>query len=73
VSIPAVTPVTVSPETVAVALLLLHTPPTTASANVIDEPVHTIVAPVIVPEFGMAFTVIACIAVDTGPHPLTTE
>ena len=48
---PADTPFTDPPATVATAVLvLLHVPPVVASANVIDDPAHTVnVRPVMVP------------------------
>jgi len=59
VTIPAETPVT-TPEalTAAIAmLLLLHIPPGAASLSVIEEPSHTELPPVIVPETGIGFTI----------------
>ena len=41
VDVPAVTPVTVPPTTVALPLLLLHTPPEVASFRVVVRPVQT--------------------------------
>ena len=42
VAVPAVTPVTVPLTTVALALLLLHTPPAVASERVVVLPVQTV-------------------------------
>ena len=69
---PAVTPVTTPPATVAAVLLLLHTPPGTLSDKVALELTHTPDAPVIVPAFGDAFTVTVFVVV-ASPHPLLTE
>ena len=63
VSAPAVTPVTTPPETVALILLLLHVPPVTPSVKVIAEPAHTLDAPVILPAFGVGFTVMVLVTV----------
>ena len=49
VTLPAVTPVTTPPETVALPLLALHVPPDTPSVRVIFAPVLTVDAPEIVP------------------------
>src|ERR1019366_4639131 len=52
VSVPPETPVTIPPVTVAVALLLLHTPPVVVSVKVIVAPAHRLDAPVIEPATG---------------------
>ena len=65
VATPPPTPVTipVSEPTEALAvLLLLHEPPETASVNVIAEPAHTEVAPLIEP--GTEVTVTITVAVQ---------
>lgn len=59
---PADTPVTNPPNTVAEVLLRLHTPPATASDNIIGEPTHTDDGPVIVPAPDAALTVIVLVA-----------
>ena len=61
VTTPAATPVTTPPETVALGLLALHTPPLTASVSVILAPTFTLDAPVIVPDV-VVFTVIVTVA-----------
>ena len=53
------------------AVLLLHTPPAAASANVVAVPVHTVVVPVIVPAVGVADTVTVVVAVAV-PQLLVT-
>jgi hypothetical protein len=66
---PAETPVT-TPDALTVAtaaLLLLHTPPLTASANVVLAPGQTVVVPVIEPAVATPLTVIADVAV-AEPH-----
>ena len=62
VSIPAVTPVTIPPTTVADPLLLLHVPPVITSDKVSVEPTHTCEMP---------FTITVLIAVSE-PHALAT-
>ena len=49
ITVPAATPVTTPPETVAFELLALHTPPPVASVRVIWAPVFTLDTPAIVP------------------------
>ena len=72
VSVPDVAPVTTpNPETVALLLLLLHVPPAAPSDNEIDEPTHTLDAPVIVPAFGVALTVTVFVVI-AAPHPILT-
>jgi hypothetical protein len=72
VSAPAATPVTMPVDpTVALAFVLLHTPPVTASANVIDEPVHTLEAPVTEPALGDGLTVTAFVATPVQPEFVT--
>src|SRR5664279_3662476 len=69
VAVPAATPVTTPPLTVAIAaLLVLHTPPGVASESVIDEPLQTAAAPVIANTVGAALTVI--IVLTAVIHPL---
>ncbi len=47
-AVPAVTPVTTPPTTVAMPVLpLVQVPPAVASANVVVEPTHTVAVPVI--------------------------
>jgi hypothetical protein len=62
VTVPVVTPVTIPvlPMVATAVLLLLHTPPVTAFANVIVAPVQTVEGPVIVPALSEApmFTVL---------------
>ena len=64
VSIPAVTPVTTPPATVAEALLLLHAPPAGKAVRLIDEPVHTVDGPVIKPALTTVSIVMVFVAVD---------
>ena len=52
-------------------LLLLHTPPVTASVKVIDEPIQADVAPVMVPADAPVVTLTTAVA-DTEPHALVT-
>jgi hypothetical protein len=49
VTVPAATPQTVPVELIVATevALLLHTPPEVASVSVVQEPTHTLVAPVI--------------------------
>ena len=61
-SVPAITPVTTPPKTVALLLAVLHVPPLAVSLKVIIEPKQTLVAPVIVPATGNGLTVITYIA-----------
>jgi len=58
-AVPRATPVTIpdTPTVATAALLLLHTPPPTESLKGILTPGHTVVAPVMVPADGAAFTV----------------
>jgi hypothetical protein len=62
VSIPAETPVTIPPATVALAFVLLHIPPVTVSVKVMSEPIHTLDEPFIMPAFDIAFTVTVLVA-----------
>jgi hypothetical protein len=58
-AVPAVTPVTTpfAEPTVAIAMsLLLHVPDAVASVNVMVEPWHTVVAPVIAAGTGLTVT-----------------
>jgi hypothetical protein len=58
VSVPALSPVTMPPApTVVIAvLLLLQAPPPAASVSVVFAPLHIAAAPLILPAFGLAFT-----------------
>ena len=67
---PPVTTPEVSTEAIE-ALLLLHTPPVTASVSVITAPAHTLSAPKIVPASGSAFTV--TLYVDDNVPQLNVE
>ena len=69
--VPAKTPVTTPPVTIAVALLLLHTPPAAASLSVITDPAHTPEGPVMVPALGEELTVTNVVAAAV-PQPLLT-
>jgi hypothetical protein len=44
---PAPTPDTTPPDTVALAVVLVHVPPALPSVRVVVEPVHTVAAPLI--------------------------
>ena len=70
----AVTPVTmpVLPMMATPVASLLHTPPVAASANVIVEPVHTSVGPVMRPDTGAGLTVMDADVVAVA-HALVTE
>jgi hypothetical protein len=63
VSIPAETPVTVPPTTVAVALLLLHTPPVTASVKVMDDAWQTLAGPAMLPAVSTGLMLIVFVAI----------
>ena len=52
VTVPAVTPVTVPPETAASALDAAHVPPETPSVSVTGVPVHTVAGPAMLPADG---------------------
>ena len=70
---PSATPVTkpvVFTEAIE-ALLVLHTPPETASVKDVVVPGHTVVVPDIVPAFGSGLTAIADVAVAV-PQVLVT-
>ena len=71
-TVPAFTPVT-NPilDTVALALPALHTPPGTDAVSDIEEAIHTLSAPLIVPAFGSGFTVRPRVVVAV-PHALLT-
>jgi len=71
---PDETPVTtpVALMVAAAGLLLLHTPPDTASVRVMFRPMHTLAGPLMVPPTGEGFTVTALVAVAV-PHLLVTE
>src|SRR5579883_2359171 len=72
VSAPALTPVTVPPVlTVALLLRLVQTPPEAKSVNVMAAPTQTADGPVITPELGDEFIVIAFLAIVV-PHALLT-
>lgn len=74
VAVPPVTPVT-RPDavTLALALLLLHTPPEVAFANCVVVPILTVVFPLIAATTGLTLTVTAVTA-DVALHkaPLVT-
>ncbi len=71
VSSPIVTPVTMPlGVTVALALLLLHTPPAVASLSVINAPVHTTEEPVMLPADGGPLTVTVAVTADVPQLPL---
>ena len=73
VAVPAATPVTIPPLTVAIAaLLVLHTPPDVASDRVIDVPAQTPDAPDIANTVGTAFTVIDLVTIVAQPLVLVT-
>lgn len=73
VTVPATTPVTEPPDTVATDVLsLLHTPPTVMSVSVMDEDSQTDDRPVIVPDTGSGFTVTVAVATAV-PQELVTE
>ena len=74
VTIPADTPLTMPVEpTVATNVLpLLHTPPLVASLNVVVEPAHTLMVPVIADTVGNGLTVTTEVTVVTQPKPLVT-
>ena len=71
VDVPADTPVTTPPDTVASALLLLHVPPGAASVRVIVDPIHTPAGPLIVPVTRAAPTVTGADAIAV-PQALVT-
>ena len=71
VDVPADTPVTTPPDTVASALLLLHVPPGAASVRVIVDPIHTPAGPLIVPVTRAAPTVTGADAI-ADPQALVT-
>jgi len=62
----------VEPTVAAEPSLLLHTPPLVASLNVVVEPAHTLIAPVIACTMGNGLTVTAVVTVVTQPKPLVT-
>jgi hypothetical protein len=71
--VPAETPVT-TPEEVTVAMpvsVLLHTPPGATSLREVVDDAHMVLAPVIVPAKGSAFTVTTLVAAAV-PQPLVT-
>ena len=63
--VPTATPVTtpVALIVATVVLLLLHTPPATASVSVLDEPGQTVVEPLMAPAVGAPATVTVAVAV----------
>jgi hypothetical protein len=72
VSSPARTPVTTPlPETVALVLETLQTPPVAASVTVILAPAQTLVAPVMLPATGNMLTVTTFVADSVPQLPLT--
>jgi hypothetical protein len=48
--------------------VLLHVPPVAELESAVDDPVQTVVVPVIVPASGLGFTVMICVALAV--HPL---
>ena len=73
IALPAPIPIVTPPLTIATLVLLLpHTPPLIALLNVVDEPTHSDVAPVIVPATGNGLTVITCVSTAV-PQPFVTE
>ena len=72
-ALPAPIPIVTPPLTIATLVLLLpHTPPLIALLNVVDEPTHSDVAPVIVPATGNGLTVTICVSTAV-PQPFVTE
>ena len=72
IAVPADTPVTTPPITIAVLLLLLlHVPPATALLSVVVVAVHTDGVPVIVPASANGLTVNSIVSMAV-PHPLAT-
>lgn len=72
-AVPAATPETVPPLTVATPeLLLLHVPPETLSVKVIARPAHNDPAPDIVPAAGRGLMVTGAVATAV-PQPFVTE
>ena len=67
---PETTPVVALTVATAV-LVLLQVPPVPVLVNVITEPVHTNVVPLMVPAFESGLTVIAYVAVAV-PQPVVT-
>ena len=62
VAVPAATPVTVPPLTLATpALLVLHVPPLVASLNEVVRPAHTDMVPVIAAGTGFTSTMVVAI------------
>jgi hypothetical protein len=72
VVVPAVTPVTEPPTTVAFAELLLQAPQQAAFDKTVVAPTQTLLAPEMVPAFGKGLTVIVVVATAV-PQPLVTE
>ncbi len=68
---PVTSPVTASTVAMAVLLLLQLPPPLPVLVNAVLEPSHKVAAPLTVPEFGSAFTVIPAEAVAV-PQVLET-
>jgi hypothetical protein len=72
-SAPALIPVTIPLDTVAVVLLALQTPaPPVTSDSVMKEPAHTAEAPVITPALGALVTVTVWLT-TVVTQPLVTE
>ena len=73
VAVPVAIPVTVPVALIdaMAALLLLQVPPVVASVRVVFAPVHTVVAPLMVPALGAGLTVITLVAVAV-PQLLVT-
>ena len=74
VAVPAATPVTtpVEASTVATALDDVQTPPAVALVNVVAEPAHTSVVPLIAATTGRALTVTACVTKLVQPFAFVT-
>ena len=73
VAVPADTPLTTPPLTVAVdASEVLHTPLAVASVKVVVDPAHTEAVPVIPNTTGRALTVTTVLTAVTQPEPLVT-
>lgn len=72
VSTPALTPVTIPPDTAADELLALQIPAPVASVKVTDDPTHTNDGPEIVPALSSGPMVTTSVA-ETVPQALVTE
>ena len=71
---PADTPLTMPVEPIVATepSLLLHAPPLVASLNVVVEPAHALMVPVIADTVGNGLTVTNDVTVVTQPKPLVT-